>query len=164
MKSMFYQPADFLALSESSAVRKSIQHSSTSLAETIRKLVGRWLQSYRPLEQDTTQYKAHKDICTYEATSTQLTGNRIEVISCILYNVKTLVQTMINFWGYRKTNSFRLMTIKADYGAAVLQPMDGIIVSASEAESGLGIVQSVEVDVNNHEVTLVVWYPIIVGG
>jgi hypothetical protein len=158
MKSMFYRPTTVLTIPESEISFKSIEHTTTPLAECLRKLTVSWRESYRPLEQHASQYKSRLDKIEYIVNGT--TGNRIEEMSCLIYNTRILVNTFTEFWGYRRGLCWKLVTFKTFYTGALLQPMDGILVSSEHAPAVQGVVESVETDPNNHEVRVTAWYPI----
>jgi hypothetical protein len=162
MRPLFYGPQQTLAINENDIWFKSMVHSTTNLADTCRKIETTWRPSYRPFDRDATQYLARAQKVYFYNNG--ITGNKIDHIECVIYNNKTLAQTMTNFWGYRKSFVYKTMALSLSYSAAILQPFDGLITTSSHITGVTGVIESVEIDINAHEVRVGVWLPIVVGG
>lgn len=160
-KPLYYPPVSVLTLTTEDIVFKSIEQSSTSLGSAIRKLTATWKPDDAPVFNSELGNK-HKYETTFGITDAY-TVNRTERIQCTIYNNPTLVATMVNFWGYRKTRSWRTYTAKSFYLGSILQPLDGCILDTDQTPGIMGTIQGLTIDLNNHEVTLDLWYPIVAG-
>lgn len=85
-----------------------------------------------------------------------------------IYNIESLVQKSVNFWGYRYANSWRMVQSKFALEALILQIFDCVLLQLTDTSLlNIGaiksIVESTELDTLNDSLTCNLWLPSLAG-
>lgn len=167
---------------------ESMDLTFTPTSEVTTKLIGTYTESYRD-KQRLTQVHEKKtrefehvlrslvknDRRSQSDTKLIVYRNNITLYglkprdeSFYIYNDGDIVRNVLDFWGYRFSNSWKLVRVKVPFSGARLQPYDGVTLELTDASylgSMLvkGEVVEIETDFVNRSCSLLLWLPMKAG-
>jgi len=139
-------PTAVATLNESSILLKSMKLSFTSTEDIYTKLIAKWQRDYEA--EPTPQYLYSNNVSTY--------GLRELEKDFYIYNIESLVILSAAFWGYRYSNSWRIVAFTAFLEELALEAFDPIAMGVSifSANTIRGVIDLVNHNPIDNEIAL----------
>lgn len=153
-------PTHDLTVGESGVKLRSLSLKFTTTEDIYTRIEGRVKLSYFPA-------KRFEKLMVYGANVAKY-GLRRREIDFFIYNIQSLAQKSLNFWGGRFSNSWRMATFTMPLDAIQVQLFDTIRIQFADttllnASYIDGVVDKVSYNPNNDEIMLDVWLPMVSG-
>ncbi len=182
------QPTALNILNESNTELDSLKRSSTPTSEITTRLIASWSETYR--EKSRLSEIFQKNVSKTERVIRSLvpsnrrrrTETRYSVYeenmdvygvrgrdeSAYIYAKQEDVQTYLDFWGHRFSNSWQLVSLRTTLLGTILQVFDGITLqyaNTSLLNTALitGQIEEVVINPSDWSVSLLIWLPRIAG-
>lgn len=128
------------------------------LSNIVTSMSGNWQPNIAP----ETENNRKKNPLIYE-NNTATFGTVKDSREFFAFNMQSLVQKSLNFWGYRASNIWKIARFTAFHDAGRLEPFDAVNINLND--SGIlanvkGIVLSVDNRITDGRVDFVVWLPV----
>jgi hypothetical protein len=156
------QPASQLTYAENKVEAKSLVLDFSPREDIITKLTGHWESSYY---EDNLRRNLKTAIYT---NNHDVFGVNEREEHFYIYNIASLVEKSVRFWGIRWANSWRRAKLNVNLLGLKLELFDGVTLQFTDttllnAISILGVVEKRSLDIAKGVVNLDVWLPSIAG-
>lgn len=182
IKYLAQYPAATKVINEDLIFEESLETSHTPIENIVTKSIYSWNSTYREVgginksknkkEQKVIELVDRLKKDTEHVTQVVTYSNNIDIYGLrrdderiYIYNQKDYVVDTSRFWGYRKSNCWKLASFSTTLGALVLDIFDGVQIESSliSATHVVGIVEKLELNFNQKEINLSVWLPVRAG-
>lgn len=180
-------PNVIMNFDESNIDEATFEISFTETNEVVTRLSGSWTDTYKDSPQpqnlntsavrdlskvlkalmpDTYREQTATKIYTYRENIDLYGLNSIDE-SIYIYNNEASVKKVIDFWGHRMANVWKIVSFStSDLRALMLQTFDGIYVSVNSNDitmNTVAVIESVRYDPGKKQVSIKAWTPIVAG-